>query len=107
MTADPSGIPRDVDWRELIAMTPVQFEAHCDQLQAYTSKILYDGDLETAAELKAAGWTPEPVTPHSPLMSWYWRRPGKRAGRPGRLFLSPTMALNALRKRQGPSGARG
>lgn len=44
------------NWLEVAAMTPVQYHAYCDQLQARTSRILYDGDLEYAAELKAAGW---------------------------------------------------
>ncbi len=91
------GFP-DPDWREIAKMTPIQFEAYCDQLQAITSKIIYDGDLETAAELKAAGWKPEPLHLDSLMMSWRWRRPALPGRKTGRLFLSPTQALNALRK---------
>jgi len=87
----------DKTWQELARMTPIQFEAYCDQLQAETSKIIYDGDLEQAAALKKAGWIPEPVTPHSLLMSWYWRRPGPRGGT---VFKSTTMAYNALIRKQ-------
>ena len=85
----------DVGWRELIAMTPVQLEAYADQMQAVTSRIVYDGDLEQAAALKAAGWTPEPVTPHSLIMAWYWRRPGPKGGT---VFKSTTQAFNALKR---------
>jgi hypothetical protein len=82
----------------MLRKTPVQLEAYNDQAQAHTSRIVYDGDLEAAAELKAAGWTPEPVTPHSLIMSWYWRRPGKRPCKQGRLFRSTQQAVNALRR---------
>ena len=67
-------------------LNPLQFEV---------SKIIYDGDLETAAELKKAGWTPEPMHPADAIYQWRWRRPGKRGGT---LFLSPGMAISALRK---------
>lgn len=90
-----TGLKDMKSWQAIIAMTPVQLEAYKDQLQAETSRILYDGDLETSAELQAAGWTPEPVTPSSMMMSWYWRRPGPHGGT---LFRSPTQALSALRK---------
>ncbi len=63
-----------MDWRELIKLTPAQRDFYSDQLAAQTSRILYDGDLETAAELKAAGWTPEPITPDSQMMGWQPRR---------------------------------
>ena len=82
---------------EIARMTPVQFEAYCDQLQTETSKYIYDGDLEQAAALKKAGWIPEPVSPSSLLMAWYWRRPGPRGGT---VFKSTTMAYNALIRKQ-------
>ena len=88
-------------WFEIARLSPIQFEAYCDQLQAYSSRILYDGDLECAAELRAAGWMPEPLHAADPMMSWRWRRPGKvcKNGRTskGTLYYSPTMARNALR----------
>jgi len=57
-----------------------------------------EADFAQAAALWKAGWTAE--TPHSyqkDIMSYYWRRPGKRKGKKGRLFLSTNQAFNALR----------
>lgn len=62
--------------------------------------------MEQALELSAAGWTPELGPGHSPhpfsgsvaVMSWYWRRPGKRPGKPGRKFLSTNQAHRALKR---------
>lgn len=54
-------------------------------------------DFEQASALWAAGWTAE--TPHATqedIMSYYWRRPGKRKGKKGRLFLSTNQAYNAM-----------
>lgn len=54
-------------------------------------------DFSQAMDLWAAGWKAE--TPHQTqedIMSWYWRRPGKRKGKKGRLFLSTNQAHNAL-----------
>ena len=90
--------PSQISAIDIARMSPVQFAAFCDQLAAETSRIIYDGDLETAAELHRAGWMPEPPTPGCPLMGWRWRRPGLRLGQPGRLFPSPTQAVNALRR---------
>lgn len=91
---------KDVTAMEYIRMTPIQQEAYQDQMQAETSRYIYDGDLEQAAALKKAGWIPEPVTPHSLLMAWYWRRPGPRGGT---VFRSTTQAYNAL-MRTTPAG---
>ncbi len=63
-------------------------------------------DMEQALELSAAGWqaeiqphhTPHPFTGNVSVMSWYWRRPSKRKGKPGRLFLSTNQAFNALKR---------
>lgn len=68
-----------------------------------------DADMEQALELTAAGWEPiDPRPPHlappktiwekTAVMSWQWRRPGKIAGKPGRLFHSTNQAFNALKK---------
>lgn len=60
-------------------------------------------DFKQAAALWAAGWTAE--TPHSTqqdIMSYYWRRPPKRKGRKGRLFLSTNQAHNAMMKEAKP-----
>lgn len=82
-------------WQEIAAMTKLQRDSYFEQLQAEASKIIYDGDLETAAELKKAGWIPEPANPSDAIYQWRWRRPGKRGGT---LFSSPGTALNALRR---------
>lgn len=71
-------------------------------------------DLENmgqAIELWTAGWTselPEGYRHNSkdfwrqcPVMSWYWRRPPKRAGKPGRKFLSTNQAYRALQRDRG------
>jgi hypothetical protein len=65
-----------------------------------------DAQMEKALELSAAGWAPELHDGHTPhpftgqvsVMSWYWRRPGKRPGKPGRLFRSTDQAYNALKR---------
>lgn len=57
-------------------------------------------DLGQACDLWGVGWKSE--TPHgerqSEVMSWYWRSPSKRPGKPGRRFLSTNQAWNALRR---------
>lgn len=53
--------------------------------------------------LMAAGWQfvlPEHCVDPEPFQ-WSWRRPGKRAGRPGRLFRSTGQAYNALMREMG------
>jgi hypothetical protein len=67
-----------------------------------------DEDMEQALELTAAGWevqTPPPrATPprniweQTAVMSWKWRRPSRRPGKPGRLFLSTNQAFRALER---------
>ncbi len=53
-------------------------------------------DLEQAGALWKAGWTAETHRDGMEIMSYYWRRPGKRTGKPGRLFLSTSQAHSAL-----------
>lgn len=56
-------------------------------------------DLDLAMELWGNGWTSE--TPHKSqqhIFQWYWRRPSRRPGKPGRRFVSTTQAYNAMRK---------
>jgi hypothetical protein len=89
---------KDYSALELSRMTPVQLEHWKDQVDAQHSRWIMDGDLETAAELKRAGWTPEPLTNASAMFQWRWRRHGRRPGKPGRLFLSPVQAINALHR---------
>lgn len=62
-------------------------------------------DYQQALDLWQAGWTSENANPASPgfwgqtqVMSWYWRAPSKRAGKPGRRYLSTNQAWNALQK---------
>jgi hypothetical protein len=56
-------------------------------------------DMDLAIELWLNGWKSE--TPHATqkdVMSWYWRAPSKRAGKPGRRYLSTHQAHRALKK---------
>jgi len=56
-------------------------------------------DMEQAIALWLAGWTSETPSPtQERVMSWYWRRPSRRKGKPGRLFLSTNQAFNAMMK---------
>lgn len=62
-------------------------------------------DFQQAMDLWAAGWKSElPRTPGEnfwsqvQVMSYYWRRPSKRKGSKGRLFLSTNQAWQALRR---------
>lgn len=57
-----------------------------------------DRDFDLAIELWLAGWTSEPIRDGLPIMSWYWRRPPRGKRKRGRLFLSTSQALNALRR---------
>lgn len=55
-------------------------------------------DIEDAIELRLAGWTaslPDSGLVLDRVFAWQWRRPGPRGGR---LFLSTSQAINALRK---------
>jgi hypothetical protein len=54
-----------------------------------------------ARELIAAGWRPEPLHADDMVYQWRWRRPSRRAGKPGRLFLSTTQAFNAMKREAG------
>lgn len=66
----------------------------------HSRREMNERDFPQAMALWAAGWTAE--TPHAErqedIMSYYWRRPGRRKGKPGRLFLSTQQAFNALNK---------
>ncbi len=63
-------------------------------------------EMEKALQLSAAGWkaeiqkhhTAHPFTGNTDVMSWYWRRPARRKGSKGRLYLSTNQAWNAMRK---------
>lgn len=73
-----------------------------------------DRDMEQALALTDAGWTSEDPrainSPHlpapktiwekTPVMSWYWRAPSKRAGKPGRRYLSTNQAFRAMQREQ-------
>lgn len=72
-----------------------------------------DKDMEQALELTAAGWTaedpraktnlppPKNIWETTAVMSWQWRAPGKRPGKPGRLYLSTNQAFMALQRERG------
>jgi hypothetical protein len=57
-------------------------------------------DMEQAMVLWLDGWKSEIPEGHKDLdvMSWYWRRPARREGKPGRRFLSTNQAYKALKK---------
>lgn len=74
--------------------------------------------MEQATELWMAGWTSElPDSYKTPeaietakhdtwrrcaVMSWYWRRPSRRQGKPGRKYWSTNQAFNAMKKEAAP-----
>lgn len=70
-------------------------------------------DMDQAMELWAAGWTSEVPNPehhgkhgfwsHTQVMSFYWRRPPRRPGKPGRRYLSTNQAWMALKREQDAS----
>lgn len=65
-------------------------------------------DMEQAYELWGAGWTHEVPEPFQhnykdfwrqcPVMSWHWRAPSKRLGKPGRRYFSTQQAFNAMQR---------
>ncbi len=67
-------------------------------------------DMDQAMALWAAGWTSEVPSPEHDgkhgfwsrcsVMSFYWRRPPRRPGKPGRRYLSTNQAYNAMMKEQ-------
>lgn len=77
------------------------------ELAAMQSAIESDAEeMEKALELSAAGWEAQKPSPpagdtfwhQQRVMSWKWRRPGKRGGR---LFLSTNQAWRHLRREKG------
>ncbi len=81
------------------SMTPDQ-RALLDELASATAEECNERDLGDAIELWLAGWTHEPVTLESRIMSWYWRAPAKGKRPKGRLYRSTQQAVNALRRSQ-------
>lgn len=56
-------------------------------------------DFQKATELWMAGWTSEsPSKTQIDVMSWYWRAPSKRPGKPGRRYLSTNQAFSAMKR---------
>ena len=55
-------------------------------------------DMQQAYELWGAGWTSEIPKGAVDVMSWYWRRPSRRPGKPGRRYLSTNQAWMAMKK---------
>jgi hypothetical protein len=71
-----------------------------------------NADMEICLKLSAAGWEAQkPVLNHVPdpnnfwdrvrPMSWKWRRPSRRPGKPGRLFHSTNQAWRSMLKELG------
>ncbi len=59
-------------------------EPNHEEIAAYGREIAEAEEeryLGLALELWLEGWTAEPVRNGLPIMSWAWRRPGKRGGR--------------------------
>ncbi len=91
--------------RSLLDLLAVAGREECDE-----------SEMGKAVELWLAGWTSElPASYNTPeaqeraktdpwsacaVMSWYWRAPSKRPGKPGRRYLSTNQAFNAM-KREG------
>ena len=79
-----------------------------DEWIAYKEQIKHEGRMSTLPHvdaLMAADWRwelPQSVSDPEPFQ-WYWRRPPRRKGSKGRLFLSTNQAFNALRREQGSS----
>jgi len=46
----------------------------------------------------AAGWTFEVPACGTEPWQWYWRRPSRRPGKPGRKFVSTNQAFNAVQR---------
>ena len=63
-------------------------------------------EMEKALELTAAGWSAEITDAHTPhpfkgsvaVMSWFWRRPSRRPGKPGKLYRSTNQAFRAYKR---------
>lgn len=64
----------------------------------------HEGRMEAMPQvdaLMAAGWKFEiPSQSGTEPWQWYWRRPPRRKGTKGRLFLSTNQAFNALKREQ-------
>lgn len=69
-----------------------------DELVAECTREREAKDIEQAWDLIKAGWRFFPVTEDSQVMSWYWRRPPRRKGSKGMLFLSTNQAWMALQR---------
>lgn len=83
----------------------VLFELHDEHSREFLDLLAIAGmeerntrDMDKAYELWFSGWTSEPQTPTSQVMSWYWRRPPRTKNRPGRRYLSTDQAYNAMKK---------
>ena len=89
--------------RSLLDLLAIAGREECDE-----------SEMEKAIELWLAGWTSElPEHYNTPeaqerakndpwsrcaVMSWYWRAPSKRKGKPGRRYLSTNQAFNAMKR---------
>ena len=91
-------------WRQVRALPPeLKDSPGLLEMFVFKSRVAsLNRDIEDAIILRIAGWTAS--LPGGPLdvervFAWQWRRPGPRGGR---LFLSTSQAINALRKETGP-----
>jgi len=69
------------DWSEVIAAQRAEHD------RGYRPKV---------QALIAAGWTFELPESIDDMMCWYWRRPPRRKGKPGRLYRSTDQAYYAM-----------
>jgi hypothetical protein len=79
----------------------------CEEWLAYKEQMKHESRMSTLPQvdaLLAAGWKFElPAVHDSEPWQWYWRRPARRKGSKGRLFLSTNQAFNALQRERGSS----
>lgn len=89
--------------REAIDDPTVDRDELRSRLSTMGYKLIRKDSQPQVEALMAAGWQfvlPEGHLDAEPFQ-WQWRRPGKRAGRPGRLFRSTGQAYNALMRETG------
>lgn len=83
----------DAKCAEACGMTVEEWEAHVAQCK-------HDGRMDALPQvdaLMAAGWKFEIPSPSgTEPWQWYWRRPPRRKGSKGQLFLSTNQAFNAM-----------
>lgn len=88
------------DERELPSLFDLKVHANFERENGVNGE-----SYQQALDLWQAGWTSECEKPVSldfwaqkQVMAWYWRRPSKRPGKPGRKYLSTNQAWQAMKK---------